>query len=169
MRLAAILFLAACGGGSSGPDLTGMYRVDVAVGSMPCGADEPLASIPPYLKFAKDEFLGQPYFKYDGCQDEAGTDCGSTGGLFSGFFEPIDNGWRGVVTSSSGSAGSCTLSYFEQTAVLKGLMLVIDGSSYRDTVDLPDAQCEPDEAEKRNTDMPCAEHERIEATQLPAL
>lgn len=162
---AAVLSLTACGGGSDGPDLTGMYRVDVALGSMPCGDDQPLANIPPYLKFAKDEFLGQPYFKYDGCMDEAGTDCNSTGGLFSGFFEPIDDGWMGVVTSSSGDTASCALTYFEQTAILKDLILVIDGASYSETG--PVSACEPEEAEKRNTEMPCTEHERIEATQLP--
>jgi len=163
----AIVLLAACSTDTT--DLSGMYRVDVAVGSMPCGADEPLPSVPPFLKFSKDEFLGQDYFKYDGCMDEAGTDCGPSGGLFSGFFEPISDGWRGVVTSSSGSGGRCALSYFEQTAILKKTALVIDGSAFRETVDLPDSQCDPDEAEKRGDDMPCAEHERIEATQLPKL
>jgi hypothetical protein len=163
--LVALLVLSACGGGS-GTDLTGIYRVDLAVGSMPCGADEPLPTIPPFLKFAKDEFLGQSYFKYDGCQDEAGTDCGTAGGLFSGFFEPISDGWRGVVTSSSGSGGQCALSYFEQTAILKKGALVIDGSSFRDQVELPEDKCEPDEAERRGDSMPCAEHEHIEATFL---
>lgn len=167
MRALAFVLLAACGGGSDGVDLTGMYRVDAALGSMPCGTDQPLATFPPFLKFAKDEFLGQEYFKYDGCQDEAGTDCGATGGLFTGFFEPIDDGWRGVVTSSSGSGGPCSLSYFEQTAILKKSILVIDGSQFSETVQLPADQCEPEEAEKRGKDMPCEEHERFEATKLP--
>jgi len=166
MRALAFLVLAACGGGSSGIDLTGVYRVDLAIGSMPCGNDLPLTDISPFLRFGKDEFLGQPYFKYDGCTDEAGTDCGNTGGLFTGFFEPIDDGWRGVVTSSSGSAGQCALSYFEQTAILKNMILVIEGAHHGDTVNLPAAQCDPDEAEKRGTSMSCEEHERIEATPL---
>ena len=165
MRAIALLLLVGCGGDDV--DLTGMYRVDAAMGSMPCGTDMPLPGVSPFLKFAKDEFLGQTYFKYDGCMDEAGTDCSATGGLFSGFFEPIDDGWRGVVTSSSGSGGRCSLSYFEQTAILKRDVLVIDGSAFRDTVDLPEAQCEPEEAERRGKDMPCVEHEKIEATRLP--
>lgn len=164
--MALLIGLAACGGGD-GIDLSGMYRVDVAVGAMPCGEDTPLPSIPPFLKFAPDEFLGQKYYKYDGCMDEAGTDCAATGGLFTGFFEPIDDGWRGVVTSSSGSGGSCSLSYFDQTAILKQTALVIDGSSFREVVDLPEDKCDPDEAERRGDSMPCAEHERIEATKLP--
>ena len=166
MRAALLLVIAACGGGGS-TDLTGMYRVDVAIGSAPCGVDGPLAMAPAFVKFAKDEFLGQSYFKYDGCTDEAGTDCGSTGGLFTGFFEPISNGWKGVVTSSSGSGGQCALTYFEQTAILKDLTLVIDASTFSDTVALPDDKCEPEEAETRGKDMPCEEHERIEATKLP--
>ena len=168
MRAALLLVIAAaCGGGDSGTDLTGMYRVDLAIGSKPCGVDQPLAMAPAFLKFAKDEFLGQSYFKYDGCTDEAGTDCNMTGGLFSGFFEPISNGWKGVVTSSSGSGGQCALTYFEQTAILKNLTLVVDGSSFSDTVTLSEDQCEPEEAEKRGKDMPCEEHERYEATKLP--
>ena len=165
MRIAVLVVaLAAC---SDDPvDLTGMYRVDSAIGAMPCGTDAPLANVPPFLKFAKDEFLGQDYFKFDSCTDEAGTDCSSAPGLFSGFFEPITDGWRAVVTSSSGSGGRCALQYFEQTAILKKMLLVIDGSSYRDTVDLPDAMCQPDEAERRNTSLPCAEHSRIDATRL---
>ena len=166
MRYLALLVLVGCG--SDNVDLTGMYRVDGAVGSAPCGTDAPLQDAPAFLKFAKDEFLGQTYFKYDGCTDEAGTDCMATGGLFSGFFEPIDGGWRGVVTSSSGGGGSCTLSYFEQTAILDDDALVIESHDYRDVVDLPDDKCEPEEAEKRGDAMPCVEHTRFDATRLSA-
>ncbi|MBA3503879.1 MAG: hypothetical protein H0T65_26195 [Deltaproteobacteria bacterium] len=165
MRSAAIWLLAACSGGDGGVDLTGVYRVDVAVGSSPCGNDAPLTPFPPFLKFAKDEFFGQDYFKYDGCMDEAGVDCGSTGGLFTGFFEPISNGWKGVVTSSSGTPASCALTYFEQTATLKDGKLVIDGSTHSETAAVSD--CEPEEAEERGRDMPCEEHERVDATKLP--
>jgi hypothetical protein len=166
-RLAVVLALHAGACGSDPVDLTGVYRVDIALGSMPCGTDQPLATFSPFLKLSKDQFFGQDYFKYEGCTDEGGAECTATSGLFAGFFEPIDDGWRAIVTSSSGSSGRCALSYFEQTAILKNKILVIDGSAFRDTVDLPDAQCEPEEAERRGADMPCEEHERFEATQLP--
>jgi hypothetical protein len=158
-----LLALGACG--SDSIDLTGMYRVDTAVGSMPCGTDEPLATFPAFLKFSKDEFLGQSYFKFDECTDEAGTDCPNTGGLFNGFYESISGGWRGVVTASSAGT-SCSLSYFEQTAMLKNTMLVIESKRLSDSVDLPEAECEPKEAEKRKASMPCVEHKRFDATQL---
>ena len=161
-----VLLLAASACGSDSTDLTGMYRVDSAVGSMPCGTDEPLAMSPAFLKFAKDEFLGQSFFKFDECTDEAGTDCPTIGGLFNGFFEPVSNGWRGVVTSSSFGGTSCSLSYFEQTAILKGTKLVIEAKTLRDSVMIPEAQCEPKEAEKRKDSMPCIEHSRMDATRL---
>jgi hypothetical protein len=159
-----LLALGACGGGDS-VDLTGMYRVDTAVGSMPCGTDEPLATFPAFLKFSKDEFLGQSYFKFDECTDEAGTDCPNTGGLFNGFYESISGGWRGVVTGSLPNDTNCALSYFEQTAMLKNTMLVIESKRLSDSVDLPAAECEPKEAEKRKDSMPCVEHKRFDATQ----
>lgn len=164
MRAWLLVLLVGCSGDDV--DLTGMYRVDSAVGSMPCGTDMPLAGVPPFLKFSRGEFLGQTYFKYDGCMDEAGTDCSASGGLDSGFFEPIDDGWRGVVTSSMGGGGSCSLSYSRNTAILKNDLLVIESKTHRDTADLANDKCVPEEAERRGDDMPCVEHERIDATQL---
>lgn len=162
--LAILLVLGACGSDST--DLTGIYRVDSAVGSMPCGSDAPLPTFPAFLKFAKDEFLGQSYFKFDECNDEAGTDCPNMGSLFNGFFEPISGGWRGVVTSSSGSGTSCSLSYFEQTAILKNDLLVVESKTLDGDFMIPEAQCEPKEAEKRKDAMTCVEHERMDATRL---
>ena len=81
MRAIALVLLVGCGGDDV--DLTGMYRVDAALGSAPCGVDMPMTGVSPFLKFAKDEFLGQTYFKYDGCTDETGTDCMASGGLFA--------------------------------------------------------------------------------------
>jgi hypothetical protein len=156
------LVVGGCGGGDP-VDLSGVYRVDVAVESAPCGADTPTISPPAYVKLGKESLFGQQYFDYATCTDAAGTDCAG-GGLFSGFFEPIDDGWRGVVTSSSGSGGSCSLGYFEQTAILTDGMLVIEASTYRDTVDLAAEQCQPEEAERRGDTMPCEEHTRVDAT-----
>lgn len=159
----------ACGGDDGGIDLTGIYRVEAAIGSAPCGTDVPDPDAPPFLRFTKEEILGAPYFAYEGCMDEAGTDCGGGAGVFGGVFEPIDGGWRGVVTSSSGTGGTCALGYFEQTALLDGTMLVIESNRHGETVALPEAQCRPEEAEKRGDAMPCEEHVRIDATRLTTM
>ena len=150
---------------SPGPvDLTGMYRVDSDVGSMPCGADQPIVPAPAYLKFAKMSFLGADFFQYDKCPDASGTNCTSGGGLFGGgFSEPIDNGWRDQTTISS-FGGSCTLSYENGTAILTGTKLVIERSTYSDAPALTQAQCTTDEARKRGMTMPCSNHAHIEAT-----
>jgi hypothetical protein len=156
--------LAACG--DDGVDLRGTYRVDLAVGSAPCGDDQRLDTVAAFLRFNREDLFGSPYYTYDGCTDEAGTDCSSMGGLFGGFYEPIDDGWLGVITSSSGSGGSCLLNYLEQTATLEGEVLSIEVNEYRDEVELPDEMCQPEEAEARGDSMPCVEHTHIDATRL---
>lgn len=166
MRVFLLLgFVVACGGGDD-VDLTGMYRVEGSVRSEPCGADQPDPAAPAFIRFTKDEFLGAPYYSYESCADEAGTNCGGSAGLFGGLFEPIDGGWRGVVTSSSPFDGMCALGYAEQTAILDGSALVIEASRYGETVALPEAQCEPEEAERRGDAMPCEAHSRVDATRL---
>ncbi|HEY5923843.1 MAG TPA: hypothetical protein VIV11_19315 [Kofleriaceae bacterium] len=158
---AVIVLLAACGPDEI--DLTGIYRVDADVASMPCGADQPVAMPPPYLKFAKGAFLGAEYFSMLTCSDEAGTNC-TGGGLFGdSFAEPIDGGWRGVIYSASGTM-TCLLAYTEQTAILDGAHMVVDTTTYSE--EDPTAECTAEEAERRNTQMPCTEHEQIDATRL---
>lgn len=166
LALVLVLPLVGACGGDDPVDLSGVYRVDVAVESAPCGADLPTSSPPAYVKLGKENLFGQQYFDYATCTDAAGTDRAG-GGLFTGFFEPIDGGWRGVVTSSSGAGGSCSLGYFEQTAILTEAMLVIEASTYRDSVELAAEQCQPEEAERRGDTMPCEEHTRIDATRVP--
>ncbi|MGE0869549.1 MAG: hypothetical protein AB7P03_13365 [Kofleriaceae bacterium] len=161
--LPLLVLLAGC---NDDIDLTGIYRVDVNVSSAPCGADQPVANGPAYLSFYKDEFFGQDYFAYDECNDPEAIDCPIGGGLFSGFYEPIDDGWLGRASSSAGFGGTCGLAYMEQTAVLNGNVLVFELAHYQDEVQLPDDECEPEEAERRGDSMPCLEHQRIEATKL---
>jgi hypothetical protein len=163
MRLLVVLLLAGC---SSDVDLTGMYMVTGDVASSPCGADQPVAMAPAYLKFSTSEAFGAKIVSYDTCTDAAGTMCDSSGGLFGGFSEPIDNGWRGIESYDSVSGTLCTLGYTERTAILTGKMLVIEENQYTDSPMLDEAHCTTDEAEKRGKTMPCDMHERVEATRL---
>ncbi|HUS31647.1 MAG TPA: hypothetical protein VMZ53_24255 [Kofleriaceae bacterium] len=159
--LLSVLVVASC---NDDVDLTGIYKVDADVASMPCGTDQAVTNPPVALKFGKGEFFGAEYFSYQECDDVAATMC-SSGGLFdASFSEPIDGGWRGIVTSSGGSGTMCTISYTEQTAVLHGSLLIIEMSQYSAQVDNTPTLCSTDEADRRNTSMPCGEHERIEAT-----
>ena len=156
--------VSAAGCGSDDVDLTGVYRVDADVGSMPCGADQPVMTPPPYLKFEQQEIFGTKYFAMLECSDEAATNC-SGGGLFGdSFAEPIDGGWRGVVSSASGTT-SCYYSFLEQTAKVDGMKLVVESNEYSEmTADA--TNCTAEEAEKRGKTMPCTTHERIDATKL---
>jgi hypothetical protein len=160
--IAACLVITACG--SDPIDLTGVYRVDSAIGSMPCGTDATI-DFAPFVRFTKTDFLGAPLFQYDGCMDEAATDCSSLPGLFG---EPQDDGWLGRTSSSSGGGGfPCGLGLTRQTATLHGSALEIESTSSQGTVDgLSEEQCSPDEAEKRADELPCTEHSLVEATKL---
>ena len=150
--LLLVCLLAACG--PDEVDLTGVYRVDAHVASSPCGADQPVTGGPAYLKFRKDEFFGAEIFAYEECTDEAATDCQSAGGLFDGFAEPIDGGWRNFVSYSSNSGLNCSLGVTDGTALLSGTQLVIESNEYRESLEIAEDQCTADEAEKRGTDMP---------------
>lgn len=159
--VAALGALAAC---NDDVDLTGIYKVEADLQSAPCGTDQPLMNPPVALKFGKGEFFGAEYYSYQECDDLAATMC-SSGGLFdASFSEPIDGGWRGIVTTSGGGGSTCTISYTEQTAILHGTLLIIEINNYSDQVDNTPTLCSTDEADRRNKSMPCSEHHRIEAT-----
>lgn len=165
MRIGLLLVVAACG--SDSVDLTGVYQVESAVGSQPCGTDEPL-EFSPFLKFSEEELFGTPFYSYEGCADETAAECESVGGLFGSFFEPIDDGWLGRSSFSSGGGDqTCFLGVTRQTAILKGSALTIEGESHQEEFDgLSLEECSPEEAERREADMPCTEHSLVEATLL---
>ena len=160
---ALLVLLAAC---SSNADLGGTYMVTSDVSSSPCGADAPVQMPPAYLKFSESDLFGSKIWTFETCTDAAATMCDSGAGIFGGFSEPIDNGWKGVETSDSFSGTSCYLGYNERTAVLTGKMMVVESHDYSDSPMLDQAHCTTDEAGKRGATMPCMMHERIEATRL---
>lgn len=147
-------------GCSSTVDLGGVYRVDANVVSAPCGNDQPVATPPAALQLIADETFG---FVYTRCTDEAGTMCARPNPYTDSFPEPIDDGWRGIVTTAGGGT-TCTLEYAEQSATLHGTLLVVEITTYRDNLDGSTVTCSPDEAERRGRSMPCTAHERLEAT-----
>ncbi len=163
-RLALISVLAlGATGCTDDVDLTGNYQITSNVESVPCGNDTAVVNGPVYLLFHKEDFFGTSYFVFDQCKDLEGTDCSSSGSLFGGLFEPIDNGWKGVATSSSHAGTRCLLSFHEATAKLDGSHLVVDQAMYSDEIEIAEEMCTTDEAEKRGKDMTCKEHARIEA------
>jgi hypothetical protein len=167
--LGAAMLIAAAGCGGDDVDLTGVYRVDSAVGSMPCGTDVPLAMPPAYIELSKQTFFGAEFFSLQECRDAAATDC-TGGGLFGdSFAEPIEGGWRGVVTAafSGGSSDpTCTLRYSLGTALLAGSTLTVESTDYSEEVANTEALCSTDEAERRSTMMACIAHEQLVATRL---
>jgi hypothetical protein len=161
----AVAAAAACGGGDV--DLTGVYRVDRAVASAPCGEDRPVADPPAFLEFSRGDLFGNPFYAYVECTDAAATDCVAVGGVLEGFFEPRDDGWDGYASSASGADDDCQLRVDDRSATLDGDVLVVEEHVYReDHVALPPGGCLPDEAEARGEAMPCVAHSRMIATRL---
>ncbi|MGE0400962.1 MAG: hypothetical protein AB7T06_29905 [Kofleriaceae bacterium] len=160
--LAIVVLLAGC---DDELDLSGMYEVTSEVESAPCGADAPVTG-EPFIKFTRSELFGTPIYNYERCNDAAGTDCAGSGGLFEALTEPIDNGWLGHLTSSSGTetGGTCLLGLRETRATLNGSHLVIEEQTNEEEIPYVEATCNTDEADRRGTDMPCTEHRRIEAS-----
>jgi hypothetical protein len=152
--------------GSDPVDLTGVYRVDTALGSEPCGSDGAI-QYPMFLRFERGAIFGQTVYQLSGCGDEQGQVCTPMGGLFETFAEPIDDGWRGETIYTDGDATTCVLGFNRKTAILRGAALDLEESAFEELApELVGAACTPAEAEQRNTAMPCVEHTVVTATKL---
>jgi hypothetical protein len=148
-------------------NLAGTYRVDRDVGSAPCGMNAPDPNAPAFVIFRKMDLEGgSPYFTFDGCADPEGTNCPIMGSVFMAFAEPIRGGWRGRLSTATPGGGTCVLVLLDETAVLHGNQLVIETHTYRDQVQLSDADCQPGEAESRGSQLPCIEQSEIDATKI---
>jgi hypothetical protein len=163
MRLTlCVLLLAACG---SDVAIEGMYQTTYET-SNPQGCTEgPMMIQKPFFQIKKNEFLGQTVYTFEFCDSMDATTC--TGALAGAVLsQSIDNGWRGVVSIASGSAGNCTLEYIVSSAVLTGSKLHAELKQYSDQVMLTDAQCTADEAGKRGTSLPCKSFDVVEGTRV---
>jgi hypothetical protein len=149
--IAAATMLAACSPRVDEVDLTGVYRVDEAVGSAPCDVDLPV-NAPAFVKFERVDDV----FEYSGCTDAGGTSCSSLG-LVVTFDEPTNRGWRNRDTYVSSSEGNCFMGYFEMVATLEDPGLVFERTIYEE-MRVPAAECNHIEAQARGAMMPCVDH-----------
>lgn len=151
--------IAACGPQVEEIDIAGVYKVDEAVGSMPCSdTDFPVAA-PAYVKF--ESSAGG--YKYTGCTDASGASCMSLG-IVETFDEAIDGGWRNRDTYVSSSAGECFMGYFEMAATREDDKLIFERFIYEETK-VPQATCSHEEALRRGEMMPCVDHTKWTMTQ----
>jgi hypothetical protein len=124
-----------------------------------------VAGAAPFVSVVKETREGIEFFTYSLCMEEAATTC-TGGGIAYAFSEPIDGGWRGIITGTAGFDTNCTITYTEQTALLDGTALVVETKQHAETVGAASGVCTIAEAEKRNTAMPCVRHERIDGVRL---
>jgi len=163
--LAAAALLIGCG---EDTDLTGLYQVTYhTYSSDNCEVEGAAETEPPYFRMSKSEFFGANIFSFDGCESAADPECNDFLMVGSSFTQPVDNGWKSTVSYSSFSGGTCSLGFSKGTAILQGGELRIEARAWSETDQIPDAACDPDEAESRGTDMPCDGYEVIVGTLIP--
>lgn len=156
----AALLVALAGCTDNYVDLTGVYEVDLDVGSSPCGADTPVAQPWPFVKIAESTILTGFWMR--GCSDAATTVC-SGDMVLDSLTEPFETGWAGFMYGTE-AGPPCLLVYKQRIAKLDAGKLTIDITEHRD--EARPGECSAAYAEALSTSLPCVRHERIEATQL---
>jgi hypothetical protein len=165
--LALALLLAACGG-NEGIDLAGMYQVVTHTrNDASCDAAGPADDEYPYFQIKKDSMLGSEFLLMDPCESELPASC-EDGGLFFAlvFSIPVDDGWEGKASYSTGSGDPCTLTYQESSASMKDGTLTIEKRQWSEEVTVPEDQCDTEEADARGKSMPCTLYEVIEGNPI---
>lgn len=147
----ACVAAALASGCAGGPDITGLYRMtSSASDGSGCGPGMTLTT-PVYFQVVKQELLGLPFYSFKTCTSADPSTCQSGFGLLS---QPIDNGWRGEVSVSSGDSTGCTLAYTVETAVETARSLRYERHTYSQG-NVQGTACKPADATSRGTSMPC--------------
>jgi hypothetical protein len=163
MRLTlCALLLAACGSDAA---IEGIYQTTYETSNQQGCTEGPMMIMKPFFQIKKNSILGQTVYTFEFCDSMDATTC--TGALAGAILsESIDNGWRGIVSISSSSGGSCTLEYIVASAVLSGSKLRAELKTYSDSVMLDSAQCTAQEAKARGTSLPCKSFDVVEGTRV---
>lgn len=163
--LATGVVLAGSAGCGDDPDLSGTYQVTSHTYSADdCAVEGAAVADPAFIRFEKDEFFGVELFSLSGCASAADSECSEPTMLAMPFSDPVDNGYRGEVSYSSSSPPDCSLGYLLGTARLEGDGVRVEMRRFAETLALPEAACDTDEAKDRGDSMPCDGYEVIVAT-----
>lgn len=157
-----LLLVLVFGCGDSKVDLTGMYQVTYHTQSdTDCSVEGAAVDEPAYFLMEEDEIFGRAYFSMSECETADEATC-SGGGLFFGmiFSIPIDDGWKGQMSMSSGSGDPCALTYSEASAVFQeDDSLRVETRAWSEEVTVAEGECGTELAEARGTSMPCVNFE----------
>lgn len=148
------LLVAACGGGGSdGPDLSGMYQVTEMVESeTDCNPQTPVAMPDPFFLLEPKQLFGHDYFHHMVCASADPASCeefGSVGPLDTA----LDDGWQGGIGFSVGNPPNCSLGFAFGIAIETGpdTVRVEDRTHAERNADV----CDANVADERGTTMPC--------------
>lgn len=161
------LGLSACTDTDTGPDVTGVWAVTAHTQNPTgCGAGD-VVTDPPYIKFTREEILGQHFYAYADCVD-AGINCEQGGGLFGlSYTEGNPDGWRHDSYGSVPSGTGCVLSHTVSDLVVTGQSLTIDTKGYEltdDTIAEDDCSLETARSKFAAGALGCTSAETLAAT-----
>jgi len=155
--------------GDSKVDLSGMYSVTYHTQNQTdCNVEGEAVDEPAYFRMAEEELLGQKYFSLSECDSADEATC-TGGGLFFGmiFSMPIDNGWKGKMSMSTGTGDPCALTYSEASAVFQeDDSLRIEVRAWSEEITVAEGECGYELAEERGTSMPCSNFEVMAGTDV---
>lgn len=164
MRVGVAVFMGlAIGCGSGEVDLTGIYAVTYhTLGDADCQVEGATATDPPYFRLQRESLFGVEVFTYSTCDGATDETCADSGGVLFGlsFQQPVEDGWIGEVSASSGFGDPCLLTYSTSSALLQedGTVRIV-AKSYSEEVTVPEEQCGYELAEMKGSSMACSSHE----------
>jgi len=165
-----VLASGACGDdGGGGANLSGHYQITsyTRVSGEGCTATPESVPDSAHLFVRAGDFFGVRTMEAYVCAAAAG--CGEGDDAFPEwtFVEPSGNGWKTTASASSFGGSSCSLSLTTSTLVATETGVRIDSENkYKTFTDLSDAQCEPETAEARASQLVCGNRQTLEATKL---
>ncbi|MCC6624523.1 MAG: hypothetical protein IT385_24965 [Deltaproteobacteria bacterium] len=162
--------ITACGDDDGGgPNVSGNYQITsfTRVSGDGCTATPEPVPDASHLFLKTGDFFGVATLEAYVCPAADGCGVGDDAFTEWTFLERTSTGWKTSATASSFGGSSCSLSLTEQTLVTTETGVRIESENkYATFTDLSDAQCEPDAAKARASQLVCGNREVLEATKL---
>jgi len=155
MKATALLALLVVAGCDSGPDISGFYQTTMlSVDSAGCGPGTPELNPPMYFFVKTEKLTGFSFYSLKSCTQPNEEACTGSIGNAIPLSQSISDGYSGRFSVSSGSTASCSLTFGRATGTLKDGIFRYESIQFGDVNQMV-ADCDPDEASKRGTSMPC--------------
>ncbi len=166
-----ILLLTACDDDPrSGSEYNGFYQVTVYQERASCGDGEAWLDtdpVEPYFKLEAQSFFGTPIIGWISCDGSTADTCDDDTIDLMNTFSRKDGVWQQYMTTSSGSGGTCWLTWRQGLPALTetGLTITVTHREAEITLEAGE-ECDTELVDKYWNQMDCVGMSRLEATRL---